>query len=93
MRVTSACGMLYQLNLTRCVVQSLIEDLEVQALGLPADERARLVALLIASFEPKSPAQAAWVQLAQSRRDEVKSGLCTMVPGHEALARVRARFA
>ncbi|MBK8107284.1 MAG: addiction module protein [Betaproteobacteria bacterium] len=48
---------------------------------------------LIASFEPKSPSQAAWMQLAQRRREDVRSGLSSMVPGDEALARVRARLA
>lgn len=74
-------------------MQSLIEDIEAHALGLPPEERARLLERLIASFEPKSPAQAAWMQLARRRRDEVSSGLRTMVPGHEALKRVRARLA
>ena len=74
-------------------MQSLIEDLEIQALGLPPEERARLLQRLIASFEPKSPAQTAWMQLARHRRDDVKSGLRPMVPGHEALARIRARLA
>ncbi len=74
-------------------MQSVIEDLEVQALALPPEERARLLERLIASFEPKSPAQAAWIQLARQRRDEVISGHRSMVPGHEAVARVRARLA
>ena len=74
-------------------MHSPIEDLEVQALGLPPEERARLLERLIASFEPKLPAHDAWMQIAQRRRDEVKSGVCSMVPGHETLARVRARLA
>ena len=74
-------------------MQSQIEDLEIQALCLPPEERARLLERLIASFEPKSPAQAAWMQLAGRRRDDVKSGHQSMVPGNEALARVRARLA
>ena len=74
-------------------MHSLIEDLEVQALCLPPEERARLLERLIASFEPKSPAQAAWMQLALQRRDDVKFCLQSMVPGNEALARVRARLA
>jgi putative addiction module component (TIGR02574 family) len=70
-----------------------IEDIEAQALGLPPEERARLVERLIASFEPKSAAQAAWMVLAQRRREDVRSGKTTMVPGEQALARVRARLA
>lgn len=69
-----------------------VEDLEAQALRLPPEDRARLVERLIASFEPKSPAQAAWTQLAHRRREDVRSGRTRMVPGDEALARVRARL-
>ena len=70
-----------------------VEDLEAQALSLPPEDRARLLESLIASFEAKSPAQAAWMQLADRRREEVRSGRTGMVPGDEALARVRARLA
>ena len=48
---------------------------------------------LITSFEPRSASQAAWLQVAQARRDDVKAGKTAMVPGDEALARVRARIA
>lgn len=69
-----------------------VEDLAAQALLLPPEDRAKLVERLIASFEPKSPAQAAWLALAQSRRADVKAGKTSMVPADEALARVRARL-
>lgn len=69
-----------------------VEDLEAEALSLPPEDRARLLERLIASFEPKSPAQAAWIQIAQRRRDDVRAGRAAMLPGDEALARVRARF-
>jgi putative addiction module component (TIGR02574 family) len=69
-----------------------VEDLAAQALSLPPEDRAKLVERLIASFEPQSPAQAAWLKLASSRRDEMRAGKVAMVPGDEALARVRARL-
>jgi hypothetical protein len=69
-----------------------VHDLEAEVLGLPAEDRARLLERLIASFEPKSPAQLAWVEAAVRRQSEVKSGKVVMIPGHEALARVRARL-
>jgi putative addiction module component (TIGR02574 family) len=69
-----------------------VEDLAAQALSLPPEDRAKLVERLIASFEPKSPAQAAWLAVAQSRRADVKAGTVTMSPGDDALARVRARL-
>ena len=67
-------------------------DLAAEVLDLPAEERARILELLIASFKPKSNAQKAWMNLALRRREEVRSGKVAMVPGDEALARVRARI-
>jgi len=69
-----------------------MEDLEAQALSLPPEDRARLLERLIASFEPRSPAQEAWLQLAQRRRDDLRAGRVSMVSGEDALARVRARL-
>lgn len=68
-------------------------DLAAEVLDLPADQRARILELLIASFEPKSTAQKAWMNLALRRREDVRSGKVLMIPGDEALARVRARIA
>ncbi len=70
-----------------------VPDLEAEVMSLPPEERARLLERLIASFEPQSASQRAWLQLAQRRRTEVASGKVAMVPGDEALARVRARLA
>jgi putative addiction module component (TIGR02574 family) len=69
-----------------------VEDLAAQALSLPPEDRAKLVERLIASFEPKSPAQAAWLKVANSRREDVRSGKVAMVAGDDALARVRGRI-
>ena len=52
-----------------------VHDLQAQVLGLPPEDRARLLELSIASFEPKSKAQEAWVQLARQRRGDVMAGL------------------
>ncbi|MBP9061223.1 MAG: addiction module protein [Rhodoferax sp.] len=68
-------------------------DLEAQVLKLDSTERAHLLERLIESFEPKSRMQKAWVDVARMRREEVRSGKAAMVPGNEALARVRARIA
>ena len=70
-----------------------VHDLAAEVLDLPAEDRARMLELLIASFEPKSDAQRAWMSLALRRREEVRSGNVAMVPGDEALARVKARVA
>jgi putative addiction module component (TIGR02574 family) len=70
-----------------------VHDLAAEVLSLPPEDRARMLELLIASFEPKSKAQKAWMDLALRRREEVRSGKVQMVPGEDALARVRAKMA
>lgn len=69
-----------------------VYDLEAQVLGLPPEDRARLLERLIASFEPKSKAQEAWMQAALRRQEDVRLRRTAMVPGDEALARIRARI-
>lgn len=86
------CGMLLRTK-EGFAMPTTVEDLAAQALGLPPGDRAKLVERLIASFEPRSASEAAWLKLAQARRDDVRSGNTGMVPGDEALERVRARIA
>ena len=69
-----------------------VHDLEAEVLSLPPEDRARLLERLIASFEPKSSAQRAWLQVALGRQADIKAGKVAMVPGDKALARVRARI-
>lgn len=69
-----------------------VDDLAAQALGLSPEDRARLVERLLESLEPRSPVQTAWLQVARSRRQEVRAGKVAMVPGDGALARVKARI-
>ena len=69
-----------------------VHDLEAEVLRLPPEDRACLLERLIASFEPQSGAQREWLALATRRQAEAKSGAVAMVPGDEALARVRARL-
>jgi putative addiction module component (TIGR02574 family) len=70
-----------------------VRELHERVLNLPPDERAALLELLLASLEPKSAAQSAWAQLARRRREDVRAGKVSMVPGAEALARIRAKLA
>jgi Putative addiction module component len=67
-------------------------DLETQILQLPEEDRARLLEKLIESFQPRSGTEPAWMELANRRREEVRSGKVVMAPGHEALARIRSRI-
>lgn len=70
-----------------------VQDLTAQELDRPAEDRAKLVEHLIASFEPRSPSEAAWLTLAARRRDAVRAGKVAMAPVDEAITRIRARIA
>ena len=70
-----------------------VHELHEKVLGLPTEERAALLELLLASLEPRSAAQRAWAQLASRRREDVRAGKVRMVPGDEAVARIRAKLA
>ena len=74
-------------------MQTPVHQLEAEVLGLPPEDRARLLGRLIASFEPESRVRDAWVAKALQREADVKAGRVAMVHGEEALARVRARIA
>ena len=79
--------------LSACAMSTPVYDLEAEVLLLPPEDRARLLERLIASFEPRSSAQRAWLDLALRRRADVAAGTVAMLPGDEALARVRPRIA
>ena len=66
-------------------------DLESQVLLLPEEERARLLGKLVESFRPSSGTKSTWMELANRRREEVRSGKVAMVSGAEAVARIRSR--
>ena len=67
-----------------------VHDLTAEVLELPAEERAKMLELLIASFEPQLDAQKAWASVAVQGRADVRTGKVTMVDGAQALERVRA---
>ena len=67
-------------------------ELEAEVLSPAADDPARLLERLIGSFEPDSNVERAWVAEALRREADVKSGRSRLVPGAEALERVRARL-
>jgi len=69
-----------------------VYELADEVLDLPAEDRAKILELLISSFEPQSPIQQTWTSLALRRRDEVKDGKVQMLAGREAVQRVRAQI-
>jgi putative addiction module component (TIGR02574 family) len=69
-------------------------EIEKEAIELPVDERARLIATLIASLEPadEGDVDAAWEQELLARSEEVRQGEVAPVAADEALERVRRRL-
>ncbi|MCI0744807.1 MAG: addiction module protein [Verrucomicrobia subdivision 3 bacterium] len=69
----------------------MAEKLFQDALKLPADKRAELTELLIESLAEDIPSEVAGAQLEEIRRriSQVESGEVALIPGDEALARVR----
>jgi putative addiction module component (TIGR02574 family) len=73
-------------------MSSTIEALEAEALQLSAAERARLVERLIASLDADPEIEEAWAAEVERRNAEIESGAVSLVPGPEALARLKAEF-
>ena len=69
-----------------------LPELEAQVLNLGPTERAHLLDRLIDSFEPEGKIRDAWMAEARRRHEEVKSGKVALVPGPDAVARIRARI-
>ena len=68
-----------------------IEQLAKEAMSLPSELRAQLADLLVESLEGDDigQVQEAWIAEAKRRRDEVRNGTVSTIPGEEALRRVR----
>lgn len=69
-----------------------VEDLEEEALQLTAAERAHLVERLIASLDLDPAVEDAWAAEVERRHAAVERGEVAMLPGPEALARLKAAF-
>jgi putative addiction module component (TIGR02574 family) len=69
-----------------------LEALEAEALRLSPAERARLVERLIASLDTDAEIEEAWAAEVERRNMEIESGAVSLIPGPEALARLKAQF-
>ena len=69
-----------------------VEELEAEALALPAVQRARLVEKLIASLDVEPDVENAWAKAVERRYTETESGTVSPLPGAETLSRLRAEF-
>jgi putative addiction module component (TIGR02574 family) len=73
-------------------MSSTVEALEVEALQLSAADRARLVERLIASLDIDPEVDEAWAAEVERRNAEIESGSVSLIPGPEALAKLKAEF-
>lgn len=69
-----------------------VEALEAEALQLSPAERARLVERLIASLDTDPEIEEAWAVEVERRNAEIESGAVSLIPGPEALAKLKAQF-
>jgi putative addiction module component (TIGR02574 family) len=72
-------------------MSTALVEIEAQAQNLPPNDRAELAERLIESLSMAEDAapKAAWIALAKSRRDEIRSGRVKGIPGEEGSAMVR----
>ncbi|MDD5297323.1 MAG: addiction module protein [Rhodocyclaceae bacterium] len=64
----------------------------LEALKLGSAEKAHLPERLLASLDVDADVEEAWEKEADRREAELESGAAVAVPGHEAMARLRARL-
>ena len=73
---------------------ALLEDVAKLALALPPDLRAILADRLLESLVPQTLSQeeidAAWLEEAERRSQEIDEGRVTPIPGEEVMARLRS---
>ncbi|MCC6153640.1 MAG: addiction module protein [Candidatus Hydrogenedentes bacterium] len=71
-------------------MQVSIEQLAEEAMGLPAELRAKLADILVESLDVAalSDIDALWLDEAKRRRDDVRAGSVATIPGDEALRKV-----
>ena len=69
-----------------------VHELEAEVLSLAAPDRARILERLIESFDHESKVAETWLNEALSREKEVLSGKVAMIPGREAVARIRTQL-
>ena len=72
-------------------MRTSVEHLAKQALALSTESRAQLADLLVESLDAAELGQIdqLWTAEAKRRRDKVRAGRVTTIPGEEALCKVR----
>lgn len=72
-----------------------VEQIAEEALSLPSEARALLADRLVESLDPAEDGYVhqLWIAEARRRRNDVRSGQVTTIPGDVALEQVRQTFA
>ena len=72
-----------------------VEQIAEEALSLPSEARALLADRLAESLDPLEDGyiRQLWATEARARRDDVRNGVVTTIPGQEVLERVRKSVA
>jgi len=68
------------------------DQIELEALKLPAPQRARLAERLISSLDGESEVEKEWLVEVRSRDAELDSGEVEGIPLEDALSSVRGKF-
>ena len=69
-----------------------VETLKAEALRLSATERARLIERLIASLDIDPEIEDAWAAEVERGNAEIESGAVSLIPGPEAMAKLKDLF-
>ena len=69
-----------------------VEFLEAEALRLPVADRSRLLERIAVSIQVDPEVDEAWDQEADRREAQLAEGTAQLVPGDEALGRLRAKL-
>ena len=73
-------------------MSSTVDPLESEALQVSATERAHLVERLIASLDVDPEVEDAWAAEVERRNSEIESGAVSLIPGPEAVAKLKTEF-
>ena len=70
-----------------------IQQVEIEALSLSRQERARLVDALVASLESDADVERAWDEEIRRRIRDIDAGVTKLIPGEEVLKEVEVEIA
>ena len=70
-----------------------IDDIMKEAESLPVEGRVLLVDKLLRTLNPPDPiTDRKWIQVAERRLEELRSGRVKPVPGNQVFSKIRERF-